>query len=304
MNKLYENQLTNPTNVNLTQVPIPSKNFWYKLKWLKLFLWNSKKLSDISSNFIKYMVLELLVWNNVTEDINNLKQSWKWVIVLNHNLVNFLDYLWIFSLLWEDILQNSVIYNWFKVINANRQVFSDYVFRDTIASWNWYKEDDFYEQNTDIEWTKDLLHILNADIQRVNSKWWYIIIIPNWENPDWEFGGIFKRIIKKSNNDLNVLAFNSKILWDKLDYSDILKRLLLWRVKIETDNILWFLWLNDTNSIDKNRNFFNVKIKWVLSLTMPKLVQSINSKLIKSSDFKWKNWKEQKEYYDWFFNND
>lgn len=147
------------------------------------------------------------------EAIQSLKSAWQGIIISNHQSGVFSDYLPLFAALWDDILQKSIFYTGAYNLAMNQREFPDYQFRAATLK----NREDVIRLKSDIQ----------NDIATINYQWWYIFIIPSWDNtaPDAKFLAVFQRMLEQSNDDLPVLSnqVTHSATWS---YSEIAKALL------------------------------------------------------------------------------
>lgn len=116
----------------------------------------------------------------------------------------------------------------------------------------------------DSEYVSKLKLQIQDDISRIQENWWYIFIMPSWESTSDEerFKAIFKRLIS---------------------------------------------WIEDWKNIPVLANKVNFKLpfwyKQVLNSLLSRKWQEVDlsSVLTSSDDWKWKNWNEARDFYNWLF---
>lgn len=206
-----------------------------------LFSWWDKSLEKTSKGYMKKTHTTINVDDNSTRTIEELKESWKGIIISNHKSGVFSDYLPLFATLWDDVLNKSIFYTGSYNLTMNQREFPEYEFRPATL-----------RTREDVIKLKDQI---KNDVEKINSNWWYIFIIPSWANTseDAEFQAIFQRMIKQAADDLPVLVSH-----------------------IEHDSSRWYKQIAES------------MMKWVKSET------TITSKLQSAKDWKNDNWKAMK----------
>ncbi len=183
-----------------------------------LLQWKNN-LYQTSENFSKNY--QINIDDMSKKSIEELKDQKKWVIISNHQNMNFSDYLPLFKQLGEEILAKTTFYTAEWNLDMNNSIFKDNTFRQAtfknISDW------------------KDIIQQLSDDIQKIESDWGYIFIIPAWASREEKFQWIFKRIIQKET-DLPLLY--SKVetmqnLWYKQIVQDMYTE-SSWEINIHT----------------------------------------------------------------------
>lgn len=194
-------------------------------KVLHIVISNSNKsLEETSKKYLEKTWIKTYVDKESFYQLENFKQSDRWVIITTHKSWVFSDYLPIFAKLWDEILKKSIFYTWEYNLNMNKREFPDYEFRATSS------------QN--IKSTKAIIEKLYQDIKNIKNNWGYIFIIPSLANieENWEFKWIFKRIVKELPEYFPVLNSNVEHDW-QWSYSEIWKGLIwLWKDKLTKIN--------------------------------------------------------------------
>ena len=221
----------------------------WKAMHLIISKWN-KSLEETSNKYLENIWVESYINHKSRNELDEFKWNEKWLIISSHKSGNFADYLPIFAKLWDDILKKTIFYTWKYNLEMNRREFPDYNFQPATSG--------------NITDSKKILENLEINIKKIENEWWYIFIMPSWANIDnnWEFKGIFKRIMNWLWDEFPILANNIEHNWN-WTYPEIWKSLI---------------WLWDSNKKTK-----------------------IDFKNATSSDFKDKNGEEMREFYNLLF---
>ena len=235
-------------------------NTWWKI--LHSLIWWWKSLEETAKQYIKKLWIEIKIDDDSKNNLNEFKNSDKWLIISNHESWVFSDYLPIFAELWDEILKKSIFYTWAYNLEMNKKEFPDYNFRAATLT----KRED----------VRELKENIKNDIAKIKEEWWYIFLIPSWENTEywWEFKGIFQKMIKSLDHDFPILASKIEHQNWKWSYSEIWKYILK-NFSNKIANIIW-----ESDKLD-----------------------TLSFKLVKSWLFKWENWDTMKRLYLELFKN-
>lgn len=159
-------------------------------KLFHILFGNDRSLEKTGEQYLKKTGTQLILDEHSKWDIEALKNFGKGIIIANHPSGVFSDYLPLLSALGDDILKKTIFYTGRRNLKMNQKEFPNYDFR---AATNLGKNG---------------LEILKKDIEKVNSTWWFLFIIPSGADTSQEapFQGIFKRIIAYSEEKLPVLT--------------------------------------------------------------------------------------------------
>ncbi len=168
------------------------------------------------------------------KSIEVLRDQRKWVIISNHQNMNFSDYLPLFEQLGEEILEKTIFYTAEWNLDMNNSIFKNNEFRQAtfknISDW------------------KNIIYELQNDLERIQNEWGYIFIIPTWASKEEKFQWIFRRIVQK-DTDLPLL------------YSKVETEQNLWYKKIIQD-----MYSKDTSQINITTRFWKTsdlqQISW------------------------------------------
>lgn len=176
-------------------------------KVFHILLQGNNNLYKTAQNFSKNYNVEI---DEVSkQSIQELQKNQKWVIISNHQNMNFSDYLPLFEQLWEDILEKTVFYTWEWNLNMNESLFENNDFRQAT-----------FRNITD--W-KNIVNQLQVDLEKIENQWWYIFIIPTGASREEKFQWLFKRIVEHKQN-LPLLHSKVKSHQD-LWYKDIVENI-------------------------------------------------------------------------------
>lgn len=255
----------------------PKKDALYsrlRVKIAHLLYWmNSQSFSELSKNFTKYCKIDKQYRDNESKlAFEEFKKNESWLIIWNHSSVTFSDYLVYFEDLWDETISKTAFYNWYKVIDWNRNEFPNIVLRNTNSVTS-YKNNPDWKLDLDkpiwwFSWTKEIYKQVIDDAEMLNNEENFVFLLPMWYWDDWNFLWIFKKIIKNLNDDVKILLVNtehSKQIW----WIDMLKTSFLSRI----EEIIWH---ETENKFCKT---------------------TITARIATAWDFKWLNWGEQKQKY-------
>jgi hypothetical protein len=175
------------------------------------------RLAVTAKNFLISSCIQVNKWDNVTIDIEKLKNAWKGFIIWTHATWIFIDYLPLFTQLGDDVLKKCIFYTGEYNLTMNQREFPDYQFR-AVPEWR---------QTWLAKWFRERL---KEDIQKVKENGWYIFLMPAGGGRDYgqDFKAIFSRLIAGLDDDFPALSFHAKIGDDGLwSYVWLLKQRLL-----------------------------------------------------------------------------
>lgn len=244
--------MKNKNYIKCKAIETAQQTFPVILKWLHFAFWNNESLYETSEIFLRRTKTQINLTNKdlTQNDINNFKSQKGWIIICNHECWIMSDYLPIFKLLWEEILEKCIFVNAHQVVKANSNEFKNYTFRSARS----IKKDEDWNTISDYKWTKKIMNQIKEDMNNIKNNWWYIFIMPDWDLKKWEFWWYFHYLLKNSENDLPILTFN-------ISHSNM----------------------------PSYKNIVQSYVNWILSDKVQN-ISTIHSKLLKASDFKkdWK----------------
>lgn len=251
LNDLHKS-VTNPSSMRDVSRKAMISTTWAILHIL--FSWWDPSLDWTANKYLMSTWIKTIIDEESRNNISKFHELWKWIIISEHKSFNFSDYLPIFAELWDKILEKCVFYTWDWNLAMNQREFSNYQFRSATLKENSTKED-----------KDNLKKQVQKDIEKVKREWWYIFIIPSWDDSKElsNFKSLFREMIKNSDDDLSVLV--NHIQHKTQDWENI--------------NV----WYKDI---------------WKSMLTKKLWEFEISSQMTKASQWKDKKWNESREFYE------
>ena len=223
--------------------------------------WRDENLEATAQGYLDKTNTTINSSEKTNNAINALKEKWKWIIIANHESWVFSDYLPLFSLLTEEILKNCIFYTASHNLAMNKREFPDYEFRPAKAA-------------------KLSIKNLENDIRKIEKDWWYIFLIPAWENTDDDapFLWIFKKIIENSTDELPILA-------SRVSHKHSMGYMQIWQAILQ--NIIHSL--QDKMSKNEETKQTNQKNLWTTT---------ISAQLTSSEEWKKLDWTWMRSFYN------
>lgn len=237
------------TNISPEDTAMSNLIRWAKIHvWgrvLHTLIWWGKSLSDTFQWFLKTTNISVNIDEWSSQAIDEFCQNDSWVMILNHPNSNFADYIPFLAQIPEEILAKSTFFAWKHTVPMFKREF-----------WDAY---DFIEASFDsVSEAKTWLKKLEWAIEKVEKWDWYIFIIPWWaesegsEIHEW-FKALFKKIIQRLPQSTALLAGKITYL-NIVEYSEVYKRVLKWKVWINQEPITATLQAKNVTTWDFNQD--------------------------------------------------